>query len=68
MEIYSQRLNSPTTLPAMIYQTKRFNPGEYVVREGELGNGFYILDAGDLDGALSDQKERSDFRFSCVPA
>ena len=52
----------------MIYQTKRFNPGEYVVREGELGNGFYILDAGDLDDALSDQKERSDFRFSCVSA
>ena len=52
----------------MIYQTKLFNSGEYVVREAELGNGFYILDAGDLDGALSDKKERSDFRFSCVPA
>ncbi|MEC7401330.1 MAG: hypothetical protein VX821_04980 [Verrucomicrobiota bacterium] len=41
----------------MIYQTKRFNPGEYVVREGELGNGFYILDEVDLDGALSDKRE-----------
>ncbi|MEE3061271.1 MAG: hypothetical protein VX371_06605 [Verrucomicrobiota bacterium] len=44
-------------MPAMIYQTKRFNPGEYVVWEAELGNGFYILDEVDLDGALSDKKE-----------
>ena len=57
MEIYSPRLNSPTSLPAMIYQTKRFNPGEYVVWEAELGNGFYILYEGDLDGALMDKKE-----------
>ncbi len=41
----------------MIYQTKRFNPGEYVVWEAELGNGFYILYEGDLDGALMDKKE-----------
>ena len=41
----------------MIYQTKRFNSGEYVVGEAELGNGFYIFDAGDLDGALSDKKD-----------
>tara|TARA_B100001057_G_scaffold101175_1_gene98294 strand:+ start:79 stop:1203 length:1125 start_codon:yes stop_codon:yes gene_type:complete len=33
----------------MIYQTKSFIPGEYIVREGELGNGFYILDEGELE-------------------
>mgnify|MGYP001312661737 CR=1 FL=1 len=39
----------------MIYQTKRFNPGEYVVREGELGNGFYILDEGELEVTREDK-------------
>ncbi|HBJ60411.1 MAG TPA: hypothetical protein DDY76_01595, partial [Opitutae bacterium] len=39
----------------MIYQTKRFNPGEYVVREAELGNGFYILDEGELEVTREDK-------------
>ncbi len=33
----------------MIFQTKSFSPGEYILREGQLGNGFYILDEGELE-------------------
>ena len=33
----------------MIYETKHFKPGEFILREGEVGKGFYILDNGELE-------------------
>lgn len=33
----------------MIYETKHFKPGEFILREGEVGKGFYILDDGELE-------------------
>ena len=33
----------------MIYENLTFNPGEYLIREGEVGKGFYILDSGELE-------------------
>ena len=33
----------------MIYQNLTFEPGQYVINEGEVGKGFYILDSGSLE-------------------
>ena len=33
----------------MIYETKHFKPCEFILREGEVGKGFYILDDGELE-------------------
>jgi CheY-like chemotaxis protein len=33
----------------MIYENLTFSPGDYLIREGEVGKGFYILDSGELE-------------------
>ena len=33
----------------MIYETKHFNPGDFIVREDEIGKGFFILEDGELE-------------------
>ena len=39
----------------MIYETKYFKPGEFIVREGEIGKGFYILEKGELEVIRGDK-------------
>ena len=39
----------------MIYETKYFKPGEFIVREGEIGKGFYILEKGELEVIRDDK-------------
>jgi len=40
----------------MIFETLSFNPGDFIVKEGDIGKGFYILESGELevtrDGAV----------------
>lgn len=33
----------------MIYETKSYSEGEYILKEGEIGRGFYILEQGILE-------------------
>ena len=33
----------------MIYETKHFNPGDFIAREDEIGKGFFILEDGELE-------------------
>ena len=33
----------------MIFETLSFNPGDFILREGDIGKGFYILEQGELE-------------------
>ena len=33
----------------MIFETLNFNPGDFILREGDIGKGFYILEQGELE-------------------
>jgi CheY-like chemotaxis protein len=39
----------------MIYETKHFNAGDYIIKEGEMGKGFYILEEGELEVVRSEK-------------
>lgn len=39
----------------MIYETKHFNAGDYIIKEGEMGKGFYILELGELEVVRSEK-------------
>ena len=33
----------------MIFETLNFHPGDFIVKEGDIGKGFYILETGELE-------------------
>ena len=33
----------------MIFETLHYNPGDFILREGDIGKGFYILEQGELE-------------------
>ena len=39
----------------MIYETKHFKAGDYIIKEGEIGKGFYILEEGELEVVRSEK-------------
>ena len=39
----------------MMYDVKTFEPGEIILREGEIGKGFCILDDGELQVIRGDK-------------
>ena len=39
----------------MIFETLSFNPGDFILKEGDIGKGFYILETGELEVTRDDK-------------
>ena len=39
----------------MIFETLSFNPGDFILKEGDIGKGFYILETGELEVTREDK-------------